>query len=189
MGDINEHSFIDGNCEHSCATPPQGRDTTEVSAGQLNAVLTHSGVCLPSLHAAIPTTAWDGAALLPKRAQAESQDPQNSCLILFLTPKSSATYTVPLASPVLHVNVSGRGSPASELCGLVLISFKQRPQVSSRSPVGHSTSASPERSVLAAAGADMICIQRWLAEVTALLILQWLSVTMFSHPQDVGNPD
>lgn len=35
----------------------------------------------------------------------------------------------------------------------------------------------------------MICIQRWLEEVTARLILWWLSLTMFSHPQDVGNPD
>lgn len=35
----------------------------------------------------------------------------------------------------------------------------------------------------------MICIQRCLEEVTALLILRRLSVTMFSHPQDVGNPD
>lgn len=48
-----------------------------------------------SICAAIPTTAWDRAAVLPKRMQAESQDPQNSCLILFLTPKSSATYAVP----------------------------------------------------------------------------------------------
>jgi len=156
----------------------------------VNAVLTHSGVCLPSTHAALPTAACDGAAALPKRMQAASQAPQNSCLVLFLTLKSSATYAlrVPLASPVCHVNAPQNSPPALGLSNLVLLSLsklKQRPQASSSSPVGLSTSASPETSVLVAAGADLICIRRWLEEGTALLILQWLSVTTFSHPQHV----
>lgn len=121
MGHLNEHSFADRS------TPGQlrcrGETPQRASPGQVNVVFTHSGACLPSIHAAIPKTARDGAAVLPERIQAESQDPQNSRLILVLTPKCLATYTFPLATPALHVNVPRQSSPASGLSNLVLISF------------------------------------------------------------------